>query len=292
MEQYEKHTINALATLKRPTIYFYLKENNFSEHHIKALRKHPLSFKLNGQICPINTHLTNGDLLEILKNPSQGSTIAPCEGNLDILFEDEHFLIVNKPHLLACIPTRSHYQNNLGGQIMNYMKEKDPHFVLRVINRLDKDTAGIVVVAKSNTAQNELKNLDKTYYALCNGNFEKRQFTIDAPILTKCNEGINQMKRVVSAEGKRAVTHVFVEKNFQSHALAKIKLETGRTHQIRVHLSNLGHSLVGDPIYGDHLGTETHTFLILKEVSFVHPQTKKQINLTVPFPDEWKNFLI
>lgn len=291
MEIYENHTIKNSSSLKQPTIYFWLKSMGFSEHFIKALRKNSNSFKINNQPCQINSKILDGDTLEILKNPYPASAVQPCDGELDVIYEDDDYLVVNKPHLLACIPTRSHYQDNLGGRIMKYMQERDHNFVLRIINRLDKDTAGIVIVAKSTSAYNKLAAIDKTYFALCHGVFNKKQFTIDKPILTINENGINQMKRVVSKSGKHSITHATIEKEFATHSLVRLKLETGRTHQIRVHLSSIGHSLIGDHIYSSTSESENHTFLTLKEVSFTNPQTGKQINLNVPFPSEWSKYL-
>lgn len=292
MEKYETFTIQNVSALRNNSIYFFLKSNGFSEHQIKFLRKNNKSFLLNGMTCTIKEKITTGDKLQVLINPNPGSTFSPCEGVVDILYEDEDFLLVNKPHLLACIPTRSHYSDNLGGRIINYMKSKDENFVLRIVNRLDKDTAGIVVIAKSASAYNKIGKIDKTYYAICHGKPNFSNFTINEPILTVCENGINQMKRIVSPSGKPSTTHVTVLKQFDKCALIKLKLETGRTHQIRVHLSHIGHSLIGDNIYSNNKNESTaHTFLILKEVSFLNPRTSKLISISIPFPEDWREFL-
>jgi len=291
MNEYEIYKIEDVESLKQPTVYFWLKNNQISEHFIKQLRKNPDSIKINNLSCTIKSKLKNGDILKLLKNPSTGSKISPCDGKLEILYEDEEYLAVFKPHNLACIPTRSHYQNNLGGQIVAHMQKIQPNFVLRIINRLDKDTAGIVLVAKSTSAYNKLKDVDKTYYAICEGLPKEENFTINKPIHTPTINGINQMKRIISDEGKPSITHVFIEKRSQTHSLARLKLETGRTHQIRVHMSSIGHSLLADPIYNNSPCTETHTFLILKEVSFTNPYSNKQISLTIDFPKDWEKYI-
>ena len=283
MEQYSKFAISNIESLKSPTIYFFLKQNGISEHFIKALRKAEDSIMLNDSPANLRSKIKNGDVLLISKEPTTSNYIDECDGNLDIIYEDDDYLVVNKPHGLACIPTRSHFSNNLGGQIMHYMHQKAPNFVLRIINRLDKDTAGIVIVAKSTFAYNEIGKVGKTYHALCSGNL-KENLTIDKPILTEQENGINKLKRTVSADGKPSVTHVFPIKNYDGYCHIKCTLETGRTHQIRVHLSSIDHPLIGDSIYSNnHSGT--HTFLLLKEVSF------KNVHLTVPFPDDWSNYL-
>ncbi len=292
MKKYETYTIDNLSSLKDNTIYFFLKSQDFSEHQIKELRKNEKSFILNDNYCTIKAKLSNGDKLQVLTNPQNASQILACDGALDILYEDDYYLIVNKPHLLASVPTRSHYNDNLGGRIMNYMKNKDDNFVLRIVNRLDKDTAGIVITAKSASAYNRLGKIDKTYYALCHGNFNEKEVTINAPILTISKNGINQMKRIISPNGKPSITYATLVKQYKNFALIKLKLETGRTHQIRVHLSHIGHSLLGDKIYSSNINeTELHTFLILKQITFTHPTTQKQIKIEIPYPSNWNHYL-
>ncbi len=290
MIEYEKFLIENISSLKQPTIFFFLKNNNFSEHYIKNLRTFPNSMKLNGEYVKINQKLKNGDVLEIHKNPNIKTNIHLCEGKLDILFEDDDYLIVNKPHNLSCTPSKSHYCDNLGGQVCHYMNDKQPNFVLRILNRLDRETAGIVVIVKNLLAYNNTNKINKVYMALCNGKLTEKQFTINQPILTKNENGINQLKRVVSENGKKAITHVITEQIYNNYSLIRVTLETGRTHQIRVHLSHIGNSLIGDSIYSEN-PNETHTFLLLKEISFIHFRTNQKIFIQVDYPLDWKKYL-
>lgn len=289
MKNFETYTIKNISQLKRPTIYFFLKNSGLSEHYIKNLRNTPGAILLNNTPATINTKIYEGDVVSISNNPYSASKIQPCEGTLDILFEDDDFLIVNKPHNLSCMPTQSHYSNNLGGQIVNYMQAKQPDFVLRIVNRLDKDTAGIVVIAKNVIARNNTSSINKTYHALCKNTFQTLDtFSINKPIHTITTNGINQMKRVVSPEGKPSVTHVKPLQNFNDYSLIEATLETGRTHQIRVHLSSINHPLLGDTIYNDDCKDQnTNSFLILKKISFTHFRTKETILLEVPYPNNW-----
>ncbi|MGN1201374.1 MAG: RluA family pseudouridine synthase [Candidatus Caccovivens sp.] len=292
MKQYENFKVLDISNLTKPTVYFFLKETNISERFIKNLRKTQNSIKINGKAGTLRSQLHNGDILEIAKNFDFSTSTPVSEGNLDILYEDDDFLIVNKPHNLACIPTRSHINDNLGGRVVAYMQKTTPNFVLRIINRLDKETAGIVIIAKNLFAYNRIKDLKKEYYALCEGEFKQTRFTINAPILTISNNGINEMKRIISPQGKPSITHVQVIKksNFPALTLVKLTLETGRTHQIRVHLSHNNNPLYGDTLYGTST-LENHTFLILKKISFIHFRTGKHIVIEAPYPNDWLKYI-
>ncbi len=299
LAEYENFRIQNSCSLKQPTVYYFLKENGISETYIKNLRKTAAAILLNGS--PVNTRakISDGDVLAIFKNPSPPTVTNLCDGDLEILFEDADFLIVNKPHNLVCTPTRSHYGMNLGGQICRHMASSDTNFVLRILNRLDRETAGIVVVAKNVLAYNSLtlNKIEKEYHAIASGNIYKN-ITINAPILTITRDGINEIRRVVSPDGKAAITHIEVVKNFcdtrcdNSFCHIKLRLETGRTHQIRVHLSSIGHPLLGDTLYSNrHNDTPQHTMLLLKRIHFQHFRTGKMVEIEVPFPPEWQNYV-
>jgi len=208
---------------------------------------------------------------------------------LNIIYETDDVLVINKPHNLSCIPSRAHLDDNLGTLIKKHLD--DNNFTLRVINRLDKDTAGIVVVAKSLNSYKNITITNKEYYALCKGTFDKKTFTINQPIHTLVDEnGHNIMKRIISSDGKPAITHVEVLKEFDNYSLIKLTLETGRTHQIRVHLSSIGHPLVGDPIYNKNCDNTSHTFLLLKKATLsINNSTPTTIN--VDFPEGWNKYL-
>lgn len=298
MKNYEMFEISNIKSLKlkSPTVYYYLKSKNFSESYISKLRTAKDSILLNDTPATLKFQIKDGDTLSIANNPQNSSTILPCDGNLDIIFEDDDFLLVNKPHNLACMPSRSHYSENLGGIICKYMQSKDKNFVLRIVNRLDKDTTGLVLIAKNLIAYNSIKDFKKEYYAICYGNFDEKSFTINSKIETIQHNGINQMKRIVSNDGKSAITHVEVIENFDDFSLIKLTLETGRTHQIRVHLSSIKHPLLGDKIYieEDKILSQfpfTHTMLLLKKISFTHFRTNQTMEFEINFPPLWTNFL-
>lgn len=281
--RFQKYVINK----DYRSVYHFLKDNGFSENYITNLRKKMGNIVLNGQSVTIRTGLKQNDILEINSNPNTSTSIMQCIIPLDIVYEDDYYLLVNKPSGLACMPSRSHYYENLAGAICYYMRQKMPSFTLRIINRLDKDTSGIIIVAKDSIAQKEIKDIDKIYYALCEGKIDK-EIMIDANIQTITENGINQHKRIVSPEGKPAKTYVEPIRFNDSYSLIKLKLENGRTHQIRVHLSSIGHPLVGDCIYGNKSEFIDHTVLLCSEISFYHPFLNKTLTFKVPFPKDFE----
>ncbi len=269
-------------------LYYFLKENKFSETYISSLRSKSGYILINGKIANTRAPLKANDILSLCLNTKKSTQIKSNTLSLDVIFEDEFFLVINKPHKLSSSPSRSHYNENLAGAITNYMQQKDTSFVLRMMNRLDFDTAGLIIIAKDVETYSKLKDIKKTYYAICKGKIEKN-IEIDTPIETVCKNGINQQKRIISANGKPAKTWVFPLSFNNENTLAKIKIEHGRTHQIRVHMSSINHPLLGDKIYGTVDEKIDHTALICKEISLIHPFTKKHIKLVANWTECFKN---
>jgi 23S rRNA pseudouridine1911/1915/1917 synthase len=267
------------------SIYYFLKDKGFSENYISNLRKAWGNFVVNGEVVNIRKPLNTNDKLEINSSPNTKTTIMHCILPLDIVYEDEYYLLINKPSGISTMPNRSHYSNNLAGAICSYMKEKDENFVLRISNRLDKETSGIVIVAKDSIALKSL-NAQKTYYALCEGVIES-EIIIDEKILTINENGINQIKRIISPLGKDAKTFIKPIKNDGIHTLLEIKLEHGRTHQIRVHMSHIGHALAGDRLYGKASQLINRTALHCGNVEFYHEFKKELISVSTPLPDDF-----
>lgn len=284
---YQKYTIEN----EYNHVYNFLKEIHISERYMSFLRKEMGYIKINGSPVNIKAPLHIHDTLEIIADNVHKSTIMHCILPLDIVYEDEYYLLVNKSSGLSTIPNKSHYDHNLAGAIANYLSDKLPKFTLRVINRLDKDTSGIVMVAKNLIAYNSLTKTNKVYHALCNGIIDK-SIIINKPIATlKYENGINQRKRIISEDGKSAVTYVEPIKTYQSYSLISLTLEHGRTHQIRVHLSSIGHPLLGDELYGYSDEHINHTALICKDLSFYHPFLKKTLNFSVEYPEDFNKLI-
>lgn len=275
----------------KDTIYTYLKRNGYSENYVKNLRKKGGYILLNNKIAFTDARINNGDILKLNKNPNTSTSIMQCVIPLDIVYEDEDLLIVNKPSNLSTSASRSHFSENLSGAILSYMSRKTDNFVVRIVNRLDKETAGLIIVAKHSYISNLLNENDytkKTYYAICRGEI-KEPITIDKNIATIKNElGYNQHKRIISNDGKPAITYVTPVSFDGKNTLCKISIEHGRTHQIRVHLSSINHPLLGDGLYGEPSEEISHTALLCKEIELYHPIKKKTILLSCPFPDDFK----
>lgn len=269
-------------------VYYFLKDIGLSENYITNLRKVWGYIKVNGTIVNIRQHLRPNDLLEIEASPNLKTQIQNCDLTLDIVYEDEYYLLINKPSGISCMPNKSHYHLNLAGAICNYYK--DENFVLRIINRLDKDTSGLILVAKDSIAQKDIKNIDKTYTAICEGKIDKI-IVIDKRIKTICRNGINERKRIVSDDGKEAKTIVFPLQYNEKYSLIELKIEHGRTHQIRLHLSSINHPLLGDEIYGKKSDEIPHTALICNKLSFFHPYLNKFLNFEVKFPSDFENLI-
>ena len=256
-------------------LYYLLKDNSLSEAYLSKLRQGQNNLLINGVTANMRSKVKKGDTISFALEVGKKTEIQTCEMDLDIVFEDKYLLIINKPPLVASTPTKSHYSLNLAGGVCNYMQKKTNNFVYRILNRLDKDTSGLVIIAKSPFSYQNTTNIEKTYEAVCEGEITS-SLTIDKPIYTENINGINTIKRQISSLGKPATTFVEVIKAGKEYSHIKLKLLHGRTHQIRVHLSSIGHPLVGDIIYGKKSELISHTALICKTISLDHPKQGKE----------------
>ena len=245
---------------------------------------------LNGTIIDTRKVPQIGDLILIDLNYNEESpNIVPTKMDIDIIYEDEAIIAINKPSGIATHPSRMHFDNTLSNGIKFYFDSIGLNKKIRPVNRLDLNTSGIVLFAKNEFVQeNLIKQMSsgefkKEYLAICDGIFENKKGTIDKPIARK-NQSI--IERCISEKGKRAITHYEVLKEFDNYSLVKCILETGRTHQIRVHMSYLGHSILGDSLYGDkNFFSKGHALHCFK-ISFLHPVKNSNINIEC-FPKNW-----
>ena len=233
-----------------------------------------------------------GDKISIdLNDEEENSNIVPKDIPLDILYEDDYIIALNKPPHMPVHPSIEHFEDSLSNGLKFYFDNIGLKRKIRPINRLDRDTSGIVLFAKFPFIQYSLKNYHKEYVSIVNGRIEKDGI-IDKPISRKDNSII---ERCVSNEGKRAITEYKVLKNFsidnKEYTLLRCILHTGRTHQIRVHFSSIGHALLGDTLYGVESNLINRQALHASRITFLHPMTKKEINISCTLPYDMKKII-
>lgn len=229
------------------------------------------------------------DLVKVNLEFEEQDYITPENIELNILYEDEYFLAVNKPAGMVVHPSSNHLSGTLANGVKYYLNNGKK---IRAINRLDRDTSGIVLFAKNEYIQElmiKYTEIEKEYLAIANGILPEKRGIIDLPIARK--EG-SIMERCVSVEGQRAITHYTVIQEIQNKfSLVKLKLETGRTHQIRVHLAYLNAPILGDTLYGNETNLIKRQALHAIKMSFTHPITNKFLEINAPLPNDIQNIL-
>lgn len=250
---------------------------------------------LNSTPTFVDSRLKPFDIVEILIDFEEKSeNIIPTQMDLNIIYEDEYYIVINKPSGIAIHPSILHYTDSLANGVKFYFEQKNIKKKIRPINRLDKDTSGIVIFAKNEYIQEFLvkemkKNtFFKEYIAVCEGMFESKIGTINLPIGRKENSII---ERCVCSDGDIAITHYNVLKSLKNTSVVHVTLETGRTHQIRVHLSNIGHPILGDTLYGNHSSVINRQALHAYKVKFIHPITGLNVEYIATIPSDIKSII-
>lgn len=249
--------------------------------------------KLAGQIfvngsLAFTTHvLKSGDVVQVNIDFVEHDNIVPQECELDILYEDEYILAVNKPANIVVHPCAYHPDNTLANYVKYYLNNNK---IIRPINRLDNGTSGVVLFAKNEYVQERFSQMNciKEYLAIACGKVVPIKDTINLPISRKADSII---EREVNDAGQACITHYEVVKQSDDYSLLKINLETGRTHQIRVHFSYLGFPLLGDTLYGVKSDLIDRQSLHAYKVSFVHPITGLETEITAPPPNDISHLL-
>lgn len=239
--------------------------------------------------------VTVGDTVSVLIDfEEDNSNIVASNIPLNIIYEDDYLLVINKPANIAIHPSILHFDNSLSNGVKFYFDKLGLKKKIRIVNRLDRNTSGIVVFAKNEYIQECLikqmktKELKKEYLAIAKGILESKSDTLNFPIARK--EG-SIIERTVSSDGDSAITHYDVIKEFNNLSLVHIVLETGRTHQIRVHFSYIGHPILGDTLYGSPSELINRQALHSYKLTFIHPVTKKVLSLEAPLPNDIENII-
>lgn len=288
-----KREINYTITQREAGMHIldFLKSKGYSHQLITLLKKTNRGIQRNQVWAYVNETLTPGDCLTIIIEETETSKIPPIAHPLSIVYEDEDILVINKDANMPIHPSLHHYENTLANAVMYYLA--DASFTFRCMNRLDRDTTGLTIVAKNLLAAavlgQQIKNrtLHRTYLAICSG-ATSAAGTINAPIARVDGSTIERM--VDYEKGEAAITHYRTLSYDADKALSlvELQLETGRTHQIRVHMKHIGHPLIGDFLYHPDMEYMARQALHSCALDFVHPITGQKMHLTSPLPRDMK----
>ena len=275
----------------RKALHFLRGSAGLSAHLVRVLKTLPDGILKNGEPVRTIDRIHEGDVLT-LNLPDEAPTVEPAadfDGNLSVLYEDEDLLVINKPGNLAVHPTHNHQGDTLANIIAAYLLAEGRPAVFRAVGRLDKGTSGIVVCALNPYAAARLQgHVHKTYLAVPTGHYEGSG-TIDVPIY---RPDPGKTLRAAGPAGDHAVTHWTALRSGQDLSLVEVTLETGRTHQIRVHFQSLGTPLAGDDMYGAPAHPDIcRQALHCARAQFVHPVTGSAVDLRAPLPQDMENVI-
>ena len=271
----------------------FLRRKGYSAQNLSTIKRMPESILVNGVHYYMKQTLKAGDrLLVRIQETESSRNIPPVCAPLSIVYEDEDLIVVNKPAGMPIHPSLNNYTNSLANALAWYYQQQGKPFIFRCCNRLDRDTSGLTVVAKHLVSGNILSTMTKKkeeYLAVVRGHIAPESGTISAPLTRK--EG-TIIERVVDFDrGEPAVTHYHLIQEANGHSLVSLQLETGRTHQIRIHLKHLGFPLVGDYLYNPDMEYISRQALHSFRLSFPHPITGEVMDFTAPLPEDMRNIL-
>jgi len=274
----------------------FLKEQGYSSGNISDLKKMPDSVFQNGHTAFMKERLQAYDTLTIHIQEEAGSEkIPPADLPLHIVYEDEDLMVIDKQAGMPIHPSMNNYYNSLANAVVSYFHKQNCPFVFRCINRLDHNTSGLTLIAKHMVSGSILssavkhRQIHREYLGIVRGHIVPESGTITAPLGRK--EG-SIIERVVDLEhGESAVTHYRLLEEHNGHSLLSLHLETGRTHQIRIHLKHLGFPLVGDSLYNPDLEFISRQALHSARLDFIHPITQKHMSFFSPLPMDMQKVL-
>ncbi|MBV7273054.1 RluA family pseudouridine synthase [Clostridiaceae bacterium UIB06] len=251
---------------------------------------------VNGTRVKLNYVVKLNDEIGFDVTKEESQNIDPEPIPIDVIYEDSDIIVVNKQPGIVVHPTKSYPNGTLANGLLYYFKEKDEKCIVRLVSRLDMDTSGLIIIAKNQFSHMALardmgnENFEKSYLAIVHGNIDKKEGTINLPIY---RVGGDTIKRIIDERGQESITHFSVLESCRKGDLVKLTLETGRTHQIRVHLTYLGYPLYGDSLYG--IGNEDDYIkrqaLHAYKLKFPHPRTGEILELEADMPEDMKELL-
>ena len=285
------YTITASdATTK---IEHFLRNKGYSRQLLISLKQEQDSVLVNDKPRYMNERLVDGDLLTIhIRENESSEKIEPVSLPLDILYEDEDLLVINKPAGMPIHPSINNYGNTLANALAYYFESQNKPFIFRCTNRLDRDTSGVTIIAKNQLSSGILSTMvmnhdvSREYLAIVKGTDLPDYGTIDAPIGRMPGSIIE--RRIDFEHGENAVTHYRVLERKNGHSLVSLKLETGRTHQIRIHMKYLGYPLIGDYLYNPDMEHIKRQALHSYRMTFTHPITGTPMDICAALPNDMK----
>ncbi len=283
------------SNCKYSTIREVINNEFYISSRLLTKLRHEKRLYLNNEPSYPDKSIKYGDYITIdLDFIEDNSNVVPNKMDLDIIYEDDYYIVINKPSGIPTHPSLAHYENSLANGVKYYFDSIGLKRKIRAVNRLDKGTSGLVVFAKNQyihdilSKQMTSKIFKKEYVALLDGILSRKSGTICAPIARKENSII---ERVVSENGDVSITHFNCVKTFNNYSLVRFHLETGRTHQIRVHSSFIGNPILGDTLYGKESPLINRPALHASKITFIHPITRKEVIYNAPLPEDMEKLI-
>jgi len=276
-------------------IFDFVKAKQISKRALTDIKFNGGDILVNFEHVTVRHKVKEGDVLTIIfPEEVRGSGLQADKVPFNIVYEDQHCLVINKPPYVPSIPSREHTKGTLANGLIDYYEKHHIPSTVHIVNRLDKDTSGLMLVAKHRFAhslfstQQKTKQIHRTYKAVVHGVLTLDKGTITAPIGRKIDSII---EREVCEDGQVAVTHYEAIQRLEDKTLVELVLETGRTHQIRVHMSSLGHPLCGDQLYGGNEYEIKRQALHSSQLSFWHPLLENQLTFEAEMPEDMRELL-
>lgn len=272
----------------------FLRRKGYSRQNLVEMKKYPDCAMVNGDPAHFNVPVRSGDRVVIRIRETHEPTVLPVRLPIKILYEDEDLLIVDKPAGMPTHPSFGNYDNTLANAVTWHCCRQDPGFVFRCSNRLDRDTSGLTVVAKHFVSAGMLSEMGvrhairRDYLAIVRGVPQPSSGTIDKPLGRKPG---SILERTIDPDGEQAVTHYHVLETKNGHSLVSLTLETGRTHQIRIHMKSIGYPLIGDYLYNPDFEYISRQALHAHRLRFTQPLTGKALDFVSELPEDMRHVL-